>query len=64
MIEHISSKLWGDYMKSIKMHPRYIPIFIEMSGVDLMYLLKKVGNFLKELWINDESTNEFGFRSQ
>ena len=51
-------------MKSTKIHPRYIPIFSEMSGVDLMYLLKKVGNFLKELWINDESTNEFGFRSK
>ena len=46
------------------MLPRYIPIFIEMSGVDLMYLLKKVGNFLKELWINDESIDELEFRSQ
>ena len=51
-------------MKTTKIHQIYIPIFIEMSGVDLMYLLKKVGNFLKELWIDDESTNEFGFRSK
>ena len=34
-------------MKSIKIHPRYIPIFIEMSGLDLMYILKRLGIFLK-----------------
>ena len=34
-------------MKSIKIHPRYIPIFIEIIGVDLMYILKRLGIFLK-----------------
>ena len=29
------------------MHPRYIPIFIEMSGVDLMYLLNSLVIFKK-----------------
>jgi len=30
-------------MKTTKIHPRYIPIFTEMTGVELMYLLKRVG---------------------
>ena len=30
-------------MKTTKIHPRYIPIFSEMSGVDLMYVLKRLG---------------------
>jgi len=30
-------------MKTIKIHPKYIPIFTEMSGADLMYLLKRLG---------------------
>ncbi len=34
-------------MKTTKIHQRYIPIFIEMIGVDLMYILKRLGIFLK-----------------
>ena len=34
-------------MKITKIHQRYIPIFIEMIGVDLMYILKRLGIFLK-----------------
>ena len=34
-------------MKSIKIHPRYIPIFIEIIGVDLMYLLNSLVIFKK-----------------
>lgn len=30
-------------MKTTKIHPRYIPIFTEMSGADLMYILKRLG---------------------
>ena len=30
-------------MKTTKIHPRYIPIFSEMSGADLMYILKRLG---------------------
>ena len=30
-------------MKSIKMNPRYMSIFTEMTGVELMYLLKRLG---------------------
>ena len=30
-------------MKTIKIHPKYIPIFTEMSGADLMYILKRLG---------------------
>lgn len=51
-------------MKTTKIHQIYILIFIEIIGVDLMYLLKKVGNFLKELLIDDKSINEFGCSSQ
>jgi hypothetical protein len=30
-------------MKSIKINSRYYPIFTEMSGSDLLYLLKRLG---------------------
>lgn len=30
-------------MKTTKIHQIYIPIFIEMSGLDLMYILKRLG---------------------
>ena len=34
-------------MKTTKIHQIYIPIFIEIIGVDLMYILKRLGIFLK-----------------
>jgi hypothetical protein len=30
-------------MKSIKINPRYYPVFTEMSGSELLYLLKRLG---------------------
>ena len=34
-------------MKITKIHQIYILIFIEIIGVDLMYILKRLGIFLK-----------------